>query len=221
MKSLRRLTTVAVFSIVSVFCGCQDKQSEEPGVGTPDAGTIENSVYRNEYFAFTMNIPDGWHVQDDKAKEMITDIGQDVLVGEDKNLRAMADRAQKTTVNLLAVFEHPLGSPVPFNPSLMGLGEKVAHLPGIKTGKDYLFHARRVVERGQIEYVFPRETYFQVFDGVGFDVLDAEMSVLDMTVKQRFYSTIIGDYALFFVVSFSTEEESKSLEQVLQTINFD
>jgi hypothetical protein len=49
------------------------------------------------------------------------------------------------------------------------------NLPGIQTGADYLFHAKRMLQAGSLRFSFPREVYVQTVAGVEFHVLATEL----------------------------------------------
>ena len=146
--------------------------------------------------------------------------GAQLVAGDDQNLKTMVKASELQTVNLFAVFEHPVGAPVAFNPSIMGMAEMVRELPGIKRGKDYLFHARQVLEAGQIQVSFPKDYYSERLGGIEFDVMELEISMRGKTIKQKYYATIQKGYALCFIVSFTNDDEAASLQRILNYITF-
>jgi len=198
-----------------LFIGCSKKAGDEI-----DFGTLSNSVYRNEYFGFSVTFPKDWSVQDQEAQRRLMKKGVQLVAGDDRNLKAMVKASELQTVNLFAVFEHPVGSPVAYNPSIMALAEIVRELPGIKRGKDYLFQARQVLEAGQIQVSFPKDYYSERLGGMEFDVMESEISVRGKTIKQKYYATILKGYALCFIVSFTSDDEAASLQSILNSITF-
>src|SRR5436190_15500005 len=120
--------------------GCAKKASEEV-----DFGVFKNSVYENEYFGFKVTIPSTWSVQDQRARQQLAEKGTKMLTGDDKGMKAMLKASELQTITLLAAFQHPVGTPVAFNPSITSVAERVRDLPGIKQGKDYLFHAKKLL----------------------------------------------------------------------------
>lgn len=208
---------IMIISVFLIFqAGSGSKASDEI-----DFGTIENSTYKNNYFGFSIKIPTGWSVQDEEMRQKIMDTGRKMVAGDDKNLNAAIKASEMQTLNLLTVFKYEVGSPVEFNPSIACLAEKIHHMPGIKRGKDYHFHTRRILENNQnITVSFPKEIYTKEVDGINFDIMTLEMPFGSKTVKQKQYATVMKGYALLIIVSFLSSEEEAELEKVLESIRF-
>jgi hypothetical protein len=215
MTRTKLFRTAQIIVLSTLLIGCNKKASDEI-----DFGTINNSVYTNNYFGMTVAIPSDWNVQDQAAQQQLMKVGGKLLSGEDKNLQAVLKASELQVVNLFAVFKYERGSPVTFNPSILSMAENVRQFPGIKIGKDYLFHTRKALESGQIQMSFPKDIYTQQLGGVGFDVMETETSVRGMVIKQKYYAAIMKGYALGFVVSFTTDEEQTSLQKILDTVTF-
>lgn len=206
---------VWTIGVALVVIGCGKSSSDKM-----DFGTLTDATYRNQYLGFSIELPKDWNVQDQKTQQRLMKRGIKAMAGDDDNLKAVIEASELKTVNLFAVFQHPIGSPVEFNPSVMSVAESVAEWPGIKRGKDYLFQARKMLEAGQMQIEFPRECYSVQLGGVEFDVMEIEMTVLGKIVKQKYYSMIRKGYALGFIISFTNEEEEALLQKILTTLSF-
>jgi hypothetical protein len=202
------LTLSAVLS-----AGCGKKASDEI-----DFGSVKNSVYHNEYFGLTVTLPSEWSVQDAEARRQIMDKGGKIFAGDDRNLKAVLKAGEMQSVNLFAACKHPIGTPVPSNPNIMCVAERVSQMPGIKRGKDYLFHAKKLLESGQMRFSFPSEMSTESVGGQDFDVMHVETSMAGMTIRQKYYATIMKGYALTFTVSFTTDEEESALQDILKSV---
>ncbi|MFC1497910.1 hypothetical protein ACFLS1_05490 [Verrucomicrobiota bacterium] len=210
-----RLMYVFLIGSLAILTGCMKKASDEI-----DFGIVKDSVYQNKYFGFSVTLPSDWNIQDQETRKQLSDVGGKMLAGEDKNLKAAVKAAEMTTVNLFTTFEHPLGTPVPFNPSVICMAERIRHMPGIKRGKDYLFHAKKLLEAGQMTVFFPEEISSEQISGRAFDVMHVEIPLAGMVVRQKYYTIIIKDYVLCFIVSFTTDEEQSFLKDVLKSTSF-
>ena len=215
MKLIKFLAIVMLTAWFIFSSGCQEKASEEV-----DQGAFSGSVYRNNYFGLTITIPSDWSIQDSKSMQDIKNLGKNVLDKDDKNLKAVMEASEFQTVSLFAVFRYPVGTPVPFNPNLMCMAERVRHMPGIKRGKDYHFHTRKLLESSHMSVNFPKEIYTETLGGVEFDVLYSETSLGTMLVKQKQYGAVIKGYVLLIVTTFADENQEATLDEILKTLTF-
>lgn len=212
----KRVAQFSFFSLcVLLLAGCGKKASDEI-----DYGTFKNSLYHNEYFGLNLVLPAGWSVQDQKIRQRLAATGMKMIAGEDRSYKALLKASEQQAVYLLVAYRHPLGTPVPYNPSIMCIAERVRDLPGIERGKDYLFHAKKLMESGQMEFEFPKEISTERLAGIDFDVMHVSMTIGPSTVQQKYYAAIMKGYALTFVVSFTTAEEESGLQGVLEGVSF-
>lgn len=215
MKHMKLVVIIIMVACFIFSIGCQEKASEEV-----DSGAFAGSLYRNNYFGMTITIPPDWSIQDSKSMQSLKDLDKKVKDKDDKNLKKVMDRSEFQTVSLFAVLRHPLGSPVPFNPNLRCLAERVRHMPGIKRGKDYHFHTRRLLESSQMNVKFPGEIYTETFGGVEFDVLYSETSFGNILVKQKQYGAVMKGYILLIVSTFANDDQEAALNEILKTLTF-
>lgn len=204
------LLTIAIH-VFSLWSG--SAHSDEIGYGE-----IKNEIYINKYFSMSIQVPKGWSVQSKAAIKEISDRGGDLIAGDDENLKAAIKVAEKQTVNLFAFFKYEQGAPVDFNPSIMAAAERVAHMPGIKKGSDYLFHLKKTLQAGQLEYTFPKDTYTRHLSGSSFDVMPAQITVGNTAIFQEYYSTKIKDYVLSLILTYSSQSEKDELVKALNTL---
>jgi hypothetical protein len=209
------LTACFIFSV-----GCQDKAPEEKATEEVDRGAFAGSLYRNNYFGMTITIPSDWSIQDSKSMKTLKDRGKKALGEDDRHLKAVMDATEHQTVNLFSVFQHPIGSPVPFNSNLICMAERVRHMPGIKRGKDYHYHTRKLLESSQMKVKFPEEIYTETLGSVEFDVLYSETSFGNILVKQKQYGAIMKGYVLLIVSTFANDDQETTLNEILETLTF-
>ncbi len=208
------LWSIGLFAFV-VVASCGKKQDAKI-----DLGTIEGSIYKNKYFGFSLKIPEKWQVQDNETKKMIMERGKKLAAGNEGSLKELIDASELHTVNLLTMFQHPLGTPVDYNPAFVIVAERISHLPGITSGRDYFFHAKQLMERAQIKYTFAKDTYSESISRLSFHVMEVEMKTASLLVKQKYYVTIMKGYALLFITSYTTDEEWKRQDEVIKSIKF-
>ncbi len=186
-----------------------------------DAGTVDNGVFKSDYFNFSMPLPKEWTVISPEQNKMLMDKGKKVIAGDDKSMQAALDDSVQTTINMITLFKHPLGSPVAFNPSIGIVAEKVSQLPGIKRGKDYLFHVTKLLQASKLNYDISDEIKTVKLGKMDFDVQEMKLSVRNLDIKQKYYSAIVKGYALGIVVSSTTPEDEKLIDEILSKISFE
>lgn len=191
-----------------------------------DYGVIIDSVYRNDYLGMSLPLPEGWQVQGEAAVKQKVESGEEALPGketlsgEDKNFQAAPDAADQSSLVLLTIFRYPLGAQVEYNPSAVWVAEKVELYPGIQTGKDYLLNVKKIMESSQVQFQFNKEIYTEALGVVSFDILETQVNIAKTTVYQRYYATIRKGYAISFVISYTSEDEAKMLEDILAGLKF-
>lgn len=202
-------------AVANCVSGCQRRASDEV-----DFGGITNSVYHNVYFGMGVAIPADWSVQDQTAQRELEATGSKMLYGNDQNKQAALKASELRVVNMFAVFKYPVGSPVPFNPSIIAMAEDVRPYPGTKTGEDYLYHVKTQLTSGQMHVEFPKPDYHAQLGGMDFDVMPSELIIGKTTVKQKYYVTIMKGYALSLIASYTTDAEDASLQKILDSVTF-
>lgn len=206
-----------VLVLVIVLAGCKKEETEEVSVGK-----IENNIYRNEYFGLTLKIPEGWSVQDEEKKKEFSRIGSKMISGGNENVEKTLNASiKKRNVFFFSAFKYPLGSPVANNPNIAGLAESVEGMPGVKRGSDVLFHVQNTLKMGGIKHTVAETGATEKIGGVEFDVMKVILPFGNFSVKQNYYTAIMKNYAVSFVLTYMDEEDEKSLEEILETAEFE
>jgi len=216
-KTFRRwgLFPAAVILFLAGLGACKGS-----GRDSLDLGTLNGRTYTNLYFDLSLTIPDGWYSVDQETMAALSEEGRGIIAGNDENLSAALDSSQKNTADLLMVYEYPPEAPVFFNPSLACVAEKVSHLPGIRTGRDYLLNTKRVMQMGRVRPRFPRRIEAVNLGGIDFDLLTAVITLGPAIVRQHYYAAVQKGYVLVFIITFVDEEQLSELLESLESLQF-
>jgi len=211
------LGAVVVASLLLlVMPGC----TSEPKV-MPDAAVVTNNSYDNTYFKFRINLPEGWNALDKETVKELNDVGKKMASGDDKNLESAIEASQKNSYNLFSYFQLPPGTPnVDYNANISCVAERVAHLPGIKTGSDYLENVKMMFGKSQIKADFDPEMKHHVFGQGEMYSIDVVINMMGHEVYQSYYSTVKNGYALAFVVSHADPEQKAEVDKSLASVVF-
>ncbi len=215
MRRLIILLSISALAALVLVTGCREKVSKEV-----DFGTVQGSVYSNDYFGMTATLPGDWSIQDREAMKMIMNEGKKMAAGKDKNFKRSLDAAEAQSITLLAAFQHPLGTQVRFNPNLMCLAERVRNMPGIKEGKDYLEHSKKTIARSQMRVKFIGDITRDTLDDVDFDIMTSELTLGGMNINQKTYATVRKGYALMFIITFISGDQEDALLDILESVTF-
>jgi hypothetical protein len=165
-------------------------------------------VYTNSYFHFTLGIPTGWAVD---AIKPAAASGQELPV-------SARTKGQPTAHQLLILSENRSATS---NPSLLIMAEKTAAVPGVKNAKDYLVLISRLMADAPIAYR-PMQGIADVTVG-GAPAVRLDFSARltpQKTARQSYLISQRNDHILSFILSASSEQELRQLEQALQTVKF-
>ncbi len=206
---------VAVFTCLALLISCQPKAAKELSYGT-----FEDGVYANDYLGFSLQLPEDWHIQSQAQLQAQTEMGQDLIAGDDELLKRQMKASEQQSVSLFSAFQYQVGQTREINPNITGVVERVSLLSGVKSGADYHKHAKDLLTKGQMDYRFSTPVYSVSLNGKNFDVLYAELHFQGVVVKQKYYASLIEDYILLFVTSYGNDQQDKMLESILQEINF-
>jgi hypothetical protein len=185
-----------------------------------DFGEFDAGVYSNSYFNLMLSLPDSWHVLDLESRMEIMKRGGEIVAGNNRNLKAAIKAADLKSLNLLTAYEHPPGTAVATNPGFMVIAEKIKHLPGIKRGSDYHFHAKKLMKMSRVKVTYPKDIYEATLDGVSFDVMEMEISIGEALIKQRQYAAIMKGYALLVALTYQDETGLNQLEEITGSVTF-
>jgi len=199
-------------AVIAMACGTADQPS-------PNDGTLTDAAYENAYFGFTLPLPTGWAVATPQTEEHLREVGMRTVAAADPLLRANIEAASAKSFQLLTVSEHPVGAAVAFNPMIIVAAENIAHAPGVKTGADYLFHLRGVLESSSIPYEPRGEISAFDLGGRSFHRRDFEVSP-PSGITQAYIFAREGKYALGFILTARDQTELEHLLSLVSKIHF-
>lgn len=213
----RPLVTIGVlFLLAAQILGCEVLLG-----GNVDSGSLFEGTYSNDYFGFTLIVPDSWYALDKEGMHEVTQQGTRMVTANNRNLKAAVKAGEKNSFNLLMAYQHPPGTSVTFNPSIGCVAEKVSHLPGIKRGRDYLQNIKKFMAMSRVKMDFSEDIEPVNLGGVEFDFLYGEANMGLLTVSQEYYASVRKGYALSFVISYVNDHQYSRLQDAIDSIRFE
>ena len=209
----RVLVTMGVLFLVAQILACK-------GSTSIDSGTLDTGIYSNDFFGFSLTLPDDWHPLDQGGMNKVTQAGGSALAGKNKKIKVSIQAAKNGSYNLLMAYQHPLGTRVPFNPAIGAVAQKVDKLPGIKSGRDYLLYIKRFMANSRVRMSFSPKIERVNIDGVDFDQLYAEANMGQTVVSQEYYASVQKGYVLSFILSYVDDDQYDVLQESIESIMF-
>ncbi|WP_196888726.1 hypothetical protein [Aureivirga sp. CE67] len=199
-----------------LFVSCNNEKSIPENF---DYGTVENGLYTNKFFEMTIPFNPNWNVQDAEMMRQLQKVGTDIITDGNENFtKAHLKAAEVNSANLLMVTRHEMGAPVDYNPSFIVVAENLKSSPGIKIGKDYLFHLKKNLSLTKLPYQFEKEVYKKRIGNEDFYVLEAKIENESITMGQIYYSCVKNGFSIGFIASYMTEEDKKDLEKIANRV---
>lgn len=215
MKLKTYLLSILLFSFLINNMSGQTEQTNF------DYGEIDNNIYKNSFFNFTINIPTDWAIQNKEQIEALKRHGEALMAGDNAQMKAILKASEINSAILLGAFKYELGSAVEYNPGISIVVENIKNFPGIKSGNEYLYQARRIMKNSQIKYDHIDEEFEKIeIDGLEFYRMNAEMNYMELNIKQIYHSTTLNGFGFSIIVSFVKESNKEELMNILKTVKF-
>jgi hypothetical protein len=186
------------------------------------AQKLDENTYVNAQFALTVTAPEGWFVADSELTQGVMDAGKDLMTADtDARTKAMIEASLKRSRNIFAFMQHPPGAPVDSNASIMAVAENASFTPGIKTGRDYFFHMKKLMEQTSAAAEVVGEYKSRKIGGQSFDRMDLKMTVMGQPVLQRVYAARHDEWVVILIQAYQTDEQLAELDKVLDSVKLD
>ncbi len=212
MRDAQSFLLAALLAIGILACS----EGESP---VASGSGVAAGFYTNEYFGLKLPIPDGWFVASEDTARFMMEIGEEVATGDDATLKAAVEASKKTTFQLLTLSEFEMGAAVDFNPNLILMAERVSHVPGIKSGSDYLFHTSKMLLRTQLPYELTKESYSTQLGGREWYRADFMITQPEMPIEQTYLATKLEDFVLVIILSAATRDQMAALERIADSMS--
>ncbi len=184
-----------------------------------DYGHIKEGKYTNAFFNLEVDVPQDWDVQSKEQMDRLHKLGSEIVAGDDEKLKALIKASDVNSAKLLMAYKYKLGSSVDYNPGLSLNIVNIKSAPAIKNGNDYLFQVKRFLEKSQLQYKSIDDEFKKdVINGIDFYIMKTEITYLGIDVTQVYYCTVIKEFSLFFVISFTNKNDEKELREILSLL---
>jgi len=222
MNKIKVMLTVLLLALVGCKGASEDVQAianDKHDATEALTKTTDNQHYHNEKFGLRVEKPEGWYSQSVEETMQLAARGNQIISGEDKNMKAAMEASLKSTLTLFSFFEFPPGTPGKTNPSVISLAEYIAAYPGIKEGCDYLANMKQVIQQSQMAMSFAEGCQKTKISTSTFGYIDASTQVGNTLVRQRYLACKKGDHAIAIIQTFYDDQQEVSTTDVVKTMD--
>lgn len=205
-----KILIIVLISVISTSCSGGDKS-----IITHSKDGIN---YANDYFGLNIIKPKGWYSQSSEEIMKQSKAGTNIISGDDATIKAAIEESLKTSVPLFSFFEYMPGTPGKMNPNIIGVAENIGLLPGIKTGCDYLYHARKLLINSTYKPQVTKTCNTISLNQSKLGYLDVTMKISGIVIKQKYYACIHGEHAISTVQTYFDDESKAKVDDILQSL---
>lgn len=180
------------------------------------AGEVNGLLYRNTYFGLRLNIPRGWNVQGEAAKQQIRQRSQAMIAARSEEEKAQLEAAVDRTKNLLTLSKLPPGTPGQFNAIFMCAAEPV---PLSTTGTFYISQLKKILDLAQMPVKIEDEGT-EMLNGVQFYTLTILLGPPESLARQKYFVLIKKGYALAFITTVFSDSDTEAMNGILKSVSF-
>ncbi len=184
------------------------------------ADAISPNAVRSAAFGITAEKPAGWFSPTQEMQDALLDQAAKVVSHGNDALAGKIEVAMPRSSQIFAMFKYEPGAAVESNPSVIAMAENVSLSPGLKTGKDYFFHFRKLAVTGNSQYEFKEESTLTI-GGKDFDRLDLTLTLNGQSTDQSYYAARFGDEVILFIQSYKSEQERAETDAIIRSIGID
>lgn len=220
MKFLPLLFSLAFLASCSQAPKNSDPRLKDKDVPVDfDLGTMKNGVFTNEYFGFTFRFDEEWDVQTQDELKKLMELGSEMASGDDKVLKSSIKASEVRSAHHFGAYKHEVGTLVTYNPSAIVFSENIKGTD-IAYGDEYLERARDMWPRTQMDIKQIGTIQEERIGNKDFFILEAEMTVYGLAIHQKYYCTIMKDFALGIIISYLDEEQEEEMHKVVESLSF-
>lgn len=200
---MRKSALVYLLLIPLIFSACSSKTGQTKNF---DYGKIENSIYKNEFFNFQLNLNENWQI-------LSIEENKELLENQSKNLENI------TTALLLSTMQFELGKEDSlFNANLVVIAENIKNNKRINNEADYLMLTRSALlqQEGEREFLSKALETIDLDDNT-FSIMRVKVEEQGVVYFQDYYTELNNGFAITLIQSYKTEEQKAVLDEIVES----
>lgn len=184
-----------------------------------DQGRFDGGVYSNDFFGVSFKTPEGWFVEDDKAKKQNINRGAEIVSeGADAQKKADVQAVLNRSYFLLSVTKYGPAAPSP-GAILTFTAERVSPAD-IRTEADYIKFSLLTIQGTSAPPEMMGTIRTVKIGGANFATADVRMPYETTVVMYKHYVRLMKGHALSLSYLYVDDADLKPLEELLASVKF-
>ena len=222
--TLAFVVTVLLCAIVTMP-GCNKPRTIPNKIPTDfDYGSWTGSTYRNDFFGFSITVPENWYVSGKEEIKALIETGRDVLdISSNEEIARQAKIADVTNANLFFTARYSNEEAAErevSNPNIILIAENLSSLGKKIERGEYVTAVRQNLSK-TIPGVIFKSQLSKTIGGREFTSLQVQFNIEETTVYQEQLICLKNDFALLFGLTTLDDSEKPQLDDVMATLKWD
>ena len=218
------VVTVLLFAVVTMP-GCNKPRTIPNKIPTDfDYGSWTDSTYRNDFFGFTITVPENWYVSGKEDMKAIIEAGRDVLdISSNEEMAKRAKIADVTSANLFFTARYSNEEAMEreiSNPNIVLIAENLSSLGKKIERAEYVIAMRQTLSKTLPGVVIKSQTN-KTIGGQEFTSLQVQINVEGTAISQEHLVCLKNDFALLFGLTTLDDSEKPQLDDIMATLKWD
>ena len=186
----------------------------------PDYGSVSGSVYRNQFFGFSIPIPGGFRAQDGEAVARELEAKRLELAASNPKLAAAVAESRKNTTVLLSL-SPSMADPAEENQAILMIGaERLPAGHEVEDAKAYLEKTKDVLRGSGVAIADQAAARAETIGGVPFTAQEISVRTAAGPTLQSLRVALMRGYAFFISITYMSEKALAKSGEILKAAKF-
>lgn len=178
-------------------------------------GGVDNGVYLNGYFGFSLSVPKGWKVIDAETTAALMQMGTDVVKGKNERSNKALEESIKQEVVLLNVTKKPIGA---LENAMVMIG--VRKQPSKHITASMVAEATKSLFASSPTVKLTKDVEVVTVAGKKFAAMEFVIDVGEHHGRIKYFVAMVDGFALSFSLSYDDEADFAELKKSWDSLKF-
>lgn len=188
--------------------------SPPPSVSASDTkailGELDGHIYTNDFFGFTMSIPENFTILERTELELLADAGVDMIKSKNEGSSKTIEESAARTINILAITKFPAGRPG--NAALEFAATR--QISGVTPTMALQANVTLMTSTGSFKLIDRLKSV--KFGGIVFEGAILESTAFGVPLRHFFYSGIVKNHSLLLAIAAPIDSSGDEFMPILQ-----